>query len=66
MYVVKEMWQGRSARDQSIKEVGRKMWRSVNELAIVRYLNSFVPQYLFIIEGAHCYFFVDFFYENNP
>lgn len=39
MYVVKELWHGRSARDQSEKEVGRKMWRSVNELMLVRYNN---------------------------
>lgn len=37
MYVVKELWHGRSARDQS-KDVGRKMWRSVNELMLVRYV----------------------------
>ncbi|KAJ0987270.1 hypothetical protein J5N97_005626 [Dioscorea zingiberensis] len=37
MYVVKELWRGRSARDQSEKEVGRKMWRSVNELMLVRW-----------------------------
>ncbi|KAH7656062.1 Sulfur carrier protein ThiS adenylyltransferase protein [Dioscorea alata] len=37
MYVVKELWHGRSARDQSEKEVGRKMWRSVNELMLVRW-----------------------------
>ncbi|XP_078444205.1 NAD(P)-binding Rossmann-fold superfamily protein isoform X2 [Wolffia australiana] len=37
MYVVKELWHGRSARDQSVKEIGRKMWRSVNELTIVRW-----------------------------
>lgn len=36
MYIVKELWRGRSARDQSIKDVGRGMWRSVNELMLVR------------------------------
>ncbi|KAJ6824458.1 tRNA threonylcarbamoyladenosine dehydratase [Iris pallida] len=36
-YIVKELWHGRSARDQSQKEVGRKMWRSVNELMLVRW-----------------------------
>lgn len=36
MYIVKELWHGRSARDQSIKDVGRGMWRSVNELMLVR------------------------------
>ncbi|CAA6664767.1 unnamed protein product [Spirodela intermedia] len=34
MYIVKELWHGRSARDQSTKEAGRKMWRSVNELML--------------------------------
>lgn len=37
MYIVKELWCGRSARDQSIKDVGRGMWRSVNELMLVRW-----------------------------
>ncbi|XP_010271228.1 PREDICTED: tRNA threonylcarbamoyladenosine dehydratase isoform X1 [Nelumbo nucifera] len=37
MYVVKELWHGRSARDQSPKDVGRGMWRSVNELMLVRW-----------------------------
>ena len=37
MYIVKELWRGRSARDQSQKDTGRKMWRSVNELMLVRY-----------------------------
>lgn len=37
VYIVKELWHGRSARDQSIKEVGRGMWRSVNELMLVRW-----------------------------
>ncbi|XP_072953558.1 uncharacterized protein [Typha angustifolia] len=40
MYVVKELWHGRSARDQSKKDVGRKMWRSVNELMLVRWDKS--------------------------
>ncbi|RYQ99585.1 hypothetical protein Ahy_B07g087526 [Arachis hypogaea] len=31
MYIVKELWHGRSARDQLVKEVGRGMWRSVDE-----------------------------------
>ncbi|KAJ8471888.1 hypothetical protein OPV22_026231 [Ensete ventricosum] len=39
MYIVKELWHGRSARDQS-KDVGRKMWRSVNELMLVRWDKS--------------------------
>ncbi|XP_020675805.1 tRNA threonylcarbamoyladenosine dehydratase 2 [Dendrobium catenatum] len=37
LYIVKELWHGRSARDQSSKDVGRKMWRSVNELMLVRW-----------------------------
>ncbi|KAJ9564607.1 hypothetical protein OSB04_000573 [Centaurea solstitialis] len=37
MYVAKELWRGRSARDQTTKEVGRGMWRSVNELMLVRW-----------------------------
>ncbi|KAF7851758.1 hypothetical protein BT93_L2626 [Corymbia citriodora subsp. variegata] len=37
MYVVKELWHGRSAREQIAKDVGRAMWRSVNELMLVRW-----------------------------
>lgn len=37
VYIAKELWHGRSARDLSIKDVGRAMWRSVNELILVRY-----------------------------
>ncbi|KAL8137528.1 hypothetical protein V2J09_003529, partial [Rumex salicifolius] len=37
MYVVKELWHGRSARDDSRKDVGRALWRSVNELMLVRW-----------------------------
>ncbi|KAM7523871.1 hypothetical protein LguiA_013773 [Lonicera macranthoides] len=37
MYIAKELWHGRSARDQSIKDVGRGMWRSANELILVRW-----------------------------
>ncbi|KAL7610574.1 hypothetical protein Lser_V15G12048 [Lactuca serriola] len=40
MYVVKELWHGRSARDETRKEVGRGMWRSVNELMLVRWDKS--------------------------
>ncbi|XP_022759358.1 tRNA threonylcarbamoyladenosine dehydratase isoform X4 [Durio zibethinus] len=36
-YVVKELWHGRSARELSAKDVGRGMWRSVNELMLVRW-----------------------------
>ncbi|KAF8378813.1 hypothetical protein HHK36_030162 [Tetracentron sinense] len=37
VYIVKELWHGRSARDQSAKDVGRGMWRSVKELMLVRW-----------------------------
>ncbi|XP_034696760.1 tRNA threonylcarbamoyladenosine dehydratase isoform X3 [Vitis riparia] len=37
MYIVKDLWHGRSAREQSIEHVGRGMWRSVNELMLVRW-----------------------------
>ncbi|KAJ4731213.1 tRNA threonylcarbamoyladenosine dehydratase [Rhynchospora pubera] len=40
VYIVKELWRGRSARDQNQKDVGRKMWRSVNELMLVRWDKS--------------------------
>ncbi|XP_015693788.2 tRNA threonylcarbamoyladenosine dehydratase [Oryza brachyantha] len=40
MYIVKELWRGRSARDQNLKDIGRKMWRSVNELMLVRWDKS--------------------------
>lgn len=36
-YIVKELWHGRSAREQSAKDVGRGMWRSVNNLILVRW-----------------------------
>uniref|UniRef100_A0A9I9CNI3 THIF-type NAD/FAD binding fold domain-containing protein n=1 Tax=Cucumis melo TaxID=3656 RepID=A0A9I9CNI3_CUCME len=36
MFVAKELWHGRSARDQSAKDVGRGMWRAINELMLVR------------------------------
>ena len=42
MYVAKELWHGRSAREQLVKDVGRGMWRSVNELMLVRYGVAFV------------------------
>lgn len=44
MYVVKELWHGRSAREQIAKDVGRAMWRSINELMLVR-LDSFANSY---------------------
>jgi hypothetical protein len=37
MYIAKELWHGRSAREQHVKDVGRGMWRSINELMLVRY-----------------------------
>ncbi|TKY56684.1 tRNA threonylcarbamoyladenosine dehydratase [Spatholobus suberectus] len=37
MYIVKELWHGRSAREQLVEDVGRGMWRSVNELMLVRW-----------------------------
>ncbi|XP_059318103.1 tRNA threonylcarbamoyladenosine dehydratase [Lycium ferocissimum] len=37
MYITKELWHGRSSRDLSVKDVGRAMWRSVNELMLVRW-----------------------------
>ncbi|KAJ8540130.1 hypothetical protein K7X08_026519 [Anisodus acutangulus] len=37
MYIAKELWHGRSAGDLSIKDVGRAMWRSINELMLVRW-----------------------------
>ncbi|GMH15501.1 hypothetical protein Nepgr_017342 [Nepenthes gracilis] len=37
MYVAKELWHGRSARDLSLKHVGHAMRRSVNELMLVRW-----------------------------
>lgn len=36
-YITKELWHGRSARELFAKDVGRGMWRSVNELMLVRY-----------------------------
>ncbi|KAL1540743.1 tRNA threonylcarbamoyladenosine dehydratase [Salvia divinorum] len=37
MYIAKELWHGRSARDESPKDVGRGMWRSVNDLMLTRW-----------------------------
>ncbi|KAH7533254.1 hypothetical protein FEM48_Zijuj04G0111100 [Ziziphus jujuba var. spinosa] len=37
MYIAKELWHGRSARELSANDVGRGMWRSVNELMLVRW-----------------------------
>lgn len=35
---MKELWHGRSARDEAAKDVGRGMWRAMNELMLVRYV----------------------------
>ncbi|KAL6001275.1 hypothetical protein ACLOJK_007007 [Asimina triloba] len=35
MYVVKELWHGRSAKELSAKDVGRGMWRSVYDLLLL-------------------------------
>ncbi|XXG53610.1 hypothetical protein AAC387_Pa03g1685 [Persea americana] len=40
MYVVKELWHGQSARDLYVRNRGRGMWRSVNELMLVRWNQS--------------------------
>ncbi|THG21877.1 hypothetical protein TEA_021217 [Camellia sinensis var. sinensis] len=37
MYIVKELWHGGSAKEQSTKAVGRGMWRSINDLMLVRW-----------------------------
>ncbi|KAH7533259.1 hypothetical protein FEM48_Zijuj04G0111700 [Ziziphus jujuba var. spinosa] len=37
MYIAKELWHGRSARELFAKDVERGMWRSFNELMLVRY-----------------------------
>ncbi|KAK6927812.1 THIF-type NAD/FAD binding fold [Dillenia turbinata] len=37
MYIVKELWHGRSARDKFTKDIGRGMWRAINELILVRW-----------------------------
>ncbi|GFQ00011.1 tRNA threonylcarbamoyladenosine dehydratase [Phtheirospermum japonicum] len=37
IYIAKELWHCRSARDLSAKDVGRGMWRSVNELMLIRW-----------------------------
>ncbi|XP_017242800.2 tRNA threonylcarbamoyladenosine dehydratase 2 isoform X1 [Daucus carota subsp. sativus] len=36
-YIAKELWHGHSAKDESIKDFGRAMWRSVNDLMLVRW-----------------------------
>lgn len=36
-YVVRELWRGRSARDQDSTNVGRGMWRSINNLTLTRW-----------------------------
>ncbi|CAK9237974.1 unnamed protein product [Sphagnum troendelagicum] len=42
-YVVRELWRGRSARNQDSSNVGRGMWRSVNQLTITRWDHSRPP-----------------------
>ncbi|KAI3879997.1 hypothetical protein MKW92_037727 [Papaver armeniacum] len=37
MFIVKELWHGRSTRDQEPGDVGRGMWRAVHELMLVRW-----------------------------
>ncbi|KAI8536528.1 hypothetical protein RHMOL_Rhmol10G0264500 [Rhododendron molle] len=37
MYIAKELWRGRSARDEYMKDIGRGMWRSINDLMLVRW-----------------------------
>ncbi|KAJ8763114.1 hypothetical protein K2173_023319 [Erythroxylum novogranatense] len=37
MYITKELWQGRSAREESAKDIGRGMWRAINQLMLVRW-----------------------------
>ncbi|CAO2818415.1 unnamed protein product [Amaranthus hypochondriacus] len=39
-YVAKELWHGRSAKDESPKDVGRALWRSVNEMMLIRWDRS--------------------------
>ncbi|KAI4321242.1 hypothetical protein MLD38_034648 [Melastoma candidum] len=36
-YIAKELWHCRSAREPFAKDVGRAMWRSINELMLVRW-----------------------------
>ncbi|EFJ15582.1 hypothetical protein SELMODRAFT_118191, partial [Selaginella moellendorffii] len=36
-YVVRELWRGKSARNQDSHDVGRGMWRSVNKLTLTRW-----------------------------
>lgn len=35
-YIVREMWRGRSARDEAARDVGRGMWRSMNHMCLTR------------------------------
>lgn len=42
-YVVRELWRGRSARDQDSTNVGRGMWRSMNNLTLTRWDHSRPP-----------------------
>lgn len=49
MYIAKELWHGRSARQESAKDVGRGMWRSVNELMLVRYDDAYLIVFIMAI-----------------
>lgn len=42
-YIVRELWRGRSARDQDSTSVGRGMWRSMNNLTLTRWDRSRAP-----------------------
>lgn len=42
-YIVRELWHGQSARDQSSRKVGRGMWRSMNTLTLTRWDQSQPP-----------------------
>lgn len=37
VYLVKEVWRGRSARDQGSRDVGRGMWRSMQTMTLTRW-----------------------------
>ncbi|KAK4790089.1 hypothetical protein SAY86_017393 [Trapa natans] len=37
MYVAKELWHGCSAREQVVKDIGRGIWRAINDLMLVRW-----------------------------
>lgn len=37
VYMAREMWRGRSARDQAARDVGRGMYRAMNYMCLTRY-----------------------------